>query len=114
MIAIPAFVSQGCLSLWLPDLVTSVGIPSNPGHCASSITYHPNLMVNQVVHSNSLTDTYANDPNLMRRPSSISVTTPSAVVRWATGTYGYDGVGNVKSIGTHTFVYDKPYANFPD
>jgi RHS repeat-associated protein len=26
---------------------------------------------------------------------------------WSTGTYGYDGAGNIKSIGPDTFVYDK-------
>jgi RHS repeat-associated protein len=54
-----------------------------------------------------LSDTYANDPNLMRRPASISVTTPTSVSRWTSGTYTYDGAGNVKAIGTHTFTYDK-------
>jgi hypothetical protein len=96
------------------DLLSSVGIPSNPGYYASSITYHPNLMVNQVVHTNnpadstkSLTDTYANDPNLMRRPASITVTTPASALRWSSGSYAYDGAGNIKTIGTHTFTYDK-------
>src|SRR5581483_1976131 len=54
----------------------------------------------------SLTDTYANDPNLIRRPGSITVTTPASAVRWSTGSYSYDGSGNVKAIGTHTFTYD--------
>jgi hypothetical protein len=27
--------------------------------------------------------------------------------RWTSGTYTYDGAGNVKAIGTHTFTYDK-------
>jgi RHS repeat-associated protein len=96
------------------DLLSAVGTPSNAGYYASSITYHPNLLVNQVVHTNnpadatkSLTDTYANDPNLMRRPASITVTTPASAVRWSTGGYTYDGAGNVKAIGTHTFTYDK-------
>ena len=57
--------------------------------------------------SKSLTDTYANDPNLMRRPASISVTNPTSVSRRTSGTYSYDGAGNVKAIGTHTFTYDK-------
>jgi hypothetical protein len=43
----------------------------------------------------------------MRRPPSISVTTPTSVSRWTSGTYTYDGAGNVKAIGTHTFTYDK-------
>ena len=96
------------------DLLSAVGIPGNAGYYASALSYYPNLMVNQVVHTNnpadsskSLTDTYANDPNLMRRPASISVTTPTAVSRWTSGTYTYDGAGNVKAIGTHTFTYDK-------
>ena len=89
------------------DLLSAVGIPSNAGSYASSISYHPNLMVNQVVHANGLTDTYANDPNLMARPAAITVTTPASGVRWSTGTYAYDGAGNVEAIGTHTFTYDK-------
>ena len=38
---------------------------------------------------------------------SSSVTTPTSVSRWTSGTYTYDGAGNVKAIGTHTFTYDK-------
>jgi hypothetical protein len=96
------------------DLLSAVGIPGNAGYYASALSYYPNLMVSQVVHTNnpadsskSLTDTYANDPNLMRRPASITVTTPTAVSRWTSGTYTYDGAGNVKAIGSHTFTYDK-------
>jgi RHS repeat-associated protein len=95
-------------------LLTAVGVPGTPGYYASAITYHPNLQVNQVVHTNnpadaskSLTDTQANDPNAMRRPASIAVTTVGGATRWSTGAYTYDGAGNVKSIGTHAFGYDK-------
>ncbi|HEV8580716.1 MAG TPA: RHS repeat domain-containing protein, partial [Thermoanaerobaculia bacterium] len=97
------------------DLLSSVGILGNSGYYASSITYHPNLMVNQVVHNNNpadstkrLTDTYAIDTNnMMRRPASITVTTPTGVARWSTGTYAYDGAGNISAIGPDTFNYDK-------
>jgi RHS repeat-associated protein len=96
------------------DLLSAVGIPGNAGYYASSLTYYPNLMVSQVVHTNnpadstkSLTDTYANDPFEMRRPASVTTTTPASAVRWSTGAYAYDGAGNVKTIGTHTFTYDK-------
>jgi RHS repeat-associated protein len=96
------------------DLLSAVGIPGNAGYYASSLTYYPNLMVAQVVHTNnpadstkSLTDTYANDPFEMRRPASVTTTTPASAVRWSTGAYAYDGAGNVKTIGTHTFAYDK-------
>jgi hypothetical protein len=44
-------------------LFSAVGSPGHPGAYASAITYHPNLMVNQVVHANGMTDTYALDPN---------------------------------------------------
>jgi hypothetical protein len=77
----------------------------NAGYYASALSYYPNLMVSQVVHTNnpadsskSLTDTYANDPNLMRRPASISVTTPTSVSRWASGTYTYDGAGTEAAV----------------
>jgi YD repeat-containing protein len=46
-------------------------LTSVPGW-AGLITYHPNGMVNQVTHSNAIVDTQANDPDMMRRPSSIS------------------------------------------
>ena len=96
------------------DLLSAVGTPANAGYYASNITYYPNLMTNQVVHTNnpadatkSLTDTYANDPNLIARPASITVTNPASAALWSTGAYAYDGAGNVKAIGTHTFTYDK-------
>jgi RHS repeat-associated protein len=94
-------------SSYTNGFLTAVGIPGNAGAYSGSITYHPNLMVNQVAHGNTLTDTYANDPNSMRRPGSIMVTSPTAAVHWNTGNYAFDGAGNIKSIGTHSFVYDK-------
>jgi RHS repeat-associated protein len=44
---------------------------------------------------------------MMRRPASITVTTPTGVARWSTGTYAYDGAGNISAIGPDTFNYDK-------
>ena len=61
-------------------------------------------MVNQVVHANGVTDTYGKDPNDMARPASIS--TSGAATNWATGTYQYDGAGDVWKIGTDTYLYD--------
>jgi len=43
----------------------------------------------------------------MNRPASITTTTAGGVQRWATGVYTSDGAGNIKSMGTHTFAYDK-------
>jgi RHS repeat-associated protein len=72
---------------------------------ASLINYHPNLMLNQVVHANGVTVTHGVDPNAMRRPASIA--TSGAATNWSTGTYLYDDAGNIKSIGTASFVYDQ-------
>jgi RHS repeat-associated protein len=74
-----------------------------PGY--GTVSYHPNLLVSQVVHENDMTETQANDPNAMRRPASISAAGASA--HWTTGTYSYDGAGNVTKIGASWFTYDK-------
>ena len=71
---------------------------------AGSISYYPNTMVNQVAHANGVTDTYGKDPNDMARPASIS--TSGAATNWLTGTYQYDGAGDVWKIGTDTYLYD--------
>ncbi len=71
----------------------------------SQITYHPNGMVNQVPHANGVLFTQQNDPQRMARPASLTATRGAATL-WSDGTYAYDGSGNVKAIGTQTFVYD--------
>jgi len=76
---------------------------------ASSISYHPNGMVNQVAHKNSatvtVTDTHGKDPHDMQRPASITVARGGTTL-WSTGTYTYDSAGNIRAIGSETFVYD--------
>jgi RHS repeat-associated protein len=72
-----------------------------------TVSYHPNGMIHQVQHTNGATDTQANDPNALRRPASIT-TTFGGANRWSTGTYSYDGAGNVTKMGATTwFLYDK-------
>ena len=51
----------------------------------------------------SVTTTIAQDGNLPR-PSRIS--TSGATINFDSGTYGYDGAGNVKTAGTDVFAYD--------
>ena len=84
--------------------------PIVPTTYASSITYHVNGMVNQVVHQNSstvtVTDTTALDLNGMPRPASITAFR-GATSLWNTGAYSYDGAGNIKRIGPSYFTYDK-------
>jgi hypothetical protein len=69
-----------------------------------TLAYHPNLLVSQVAHGNGVVETQGNDPNGIRRPSSLAATGPYA--RWSSGTYSYDGAGNIKAIGPSTFTYD--------
>jgi RHS repeat-associated protein len=74
---------------------------------ASSISYHANGMVNQVTRPNSTTDTFAKDANDIVRPASVTVRGPLGLTLWTTGTYTWDGVGNIKAMGSDTFFYDK-------
>jgi RHS repeat-associated protein len=62
-------------------------------------------MVNAVLHANNVTVTHVKDDFDIRRPKSI--TTTNATPNWASGTYGYDGAGNVKAIGSDWYTYDK-------
>jgi RHS repeat-associated protein len=71
---------------------------------ANTISYHPNGMVNQVAHSNGVTWTQAAAPYGMARPASYE--TAGAATNWTSGTYVYDGSGNVSAIGGSTFSYD--------
>lgn len=70
----------------------------------ASIGYHKNGLVASVTHVNGVTVTTANDPVLIRRPASIQIAGPG----WSqsTGTYAYDGAGNIKAIGPNSFAYD--------
>ncbi|HEX3555793.1 MAG TPA: hypothetical protein VIA62_21455, partial [Thermoanaerobaculia bacterium] len=69
-----------------------------------TISYHPSLMVSQVVHGNGVVETQGNDPFSMRRPASEGAAGPYAT--WSSGAYGYDGAGNVTRIGPSWYTYD--------
>jgi RHS repeat-associated protein len=73
-----------------------------PGY-ASSITYHANGMINQVIHANGVVDSHYLDLDWMRRPRNIQSTAGS----WGTGVYKYDAAGNIIKMGSSHFLYDK-------
>jgi RHS repeat-associated protein len=86
-----------------------------PGY-ASSITYHPNLMVKQVVDfygvtwAQEIADGQSGRPlDAMARPYSIGIS--GAATGWSIGPYQYDGAGNIKQItvgaSSESYVYDK-------
>jgi RHS repeat-associated protein len=77
------------------------------------ITYHPSGMVKTITHAKRVTDVQsgASDSrtiasNMMARPDTISAT-PTSGTQWSSGTYQYDGAGNIKAIGSDTYSYDK-------
>ena len=71
---------------------------------ASSITYHPNGLLNRVTHANGMADTQEVDPSSMARPARITATGSQG--SWNSGLYSYDGSGNITAIGGDVFVYD--------
>jgi len=72
---------------------------------ASSISYHANTMVNRIDHANAVKVDHTIDPNSMRRPRRITLTNANG--SWTYGDYAYDGAGNIKTINSDTYVYDK-------
>jgi hypothetical protein len=70
----------------------------------AGITYYANGMVASVGHANNVTATYGLDPNGMPRPASITATGPFGT--WATGSYAFDGSGNVVQVGHGYYLYD--------
>ncbi len=92
-------------------LLTGVCEGSSPPNCATNyitgISYYSNGMVNQITHANATKVVHGKDPNDMARPASISLQrTADSSVLWQTGTYGYDGAGNIKAIGSDWYIYD--------
>ena len=63
------------------------------------------MMVDQITLGNGVAVSEGLDSSGMPRVASIA--TSGASTNWSSGAYAYDGAGNVKSIGTLHFVYDK-------
>ncbi len=98
----PTTFPRGVNFTYTNGMLTSI-----PGF-VSSISYHPNLQYDQIVHANGVTDTQANDPNAMPRPASLSALRSGfATNLWSSGAYSYDGAGNVTRTGNGYYVYDK-------
>jgi len=66
---------------------------------ASSITYHPNGMLDDVFHANGVLYYQHVDPDLMRRPAALGANLPVCTSQLGGDeglVYAYDGAGNVK------------------
>jgi YD repeat-containing protein len=97
----PPVVNNG----YTNGFLTSVA-PSTGAAWASSITYQPTGLASTISHGGGVTETWAADPNGMARPQTISATDSTGATVWSTGTYLYDGAGNIKQIGAASYVYD--------
>jgi RHS repeat-associated protein len=73
-----------------------------PGYAA--ISHHPNGLVHRVDNINGLHWEQGNDPHSIPRTGSIALTGTSTA---SLGSYGYDGDGNLVSMGGSRFVYDR-------
>jgi RHS repeat-associated protein len=71
-----------------------------------TLSYHPNLLVSQVAHANGITETQTLDSNNMRRPASFNAKLGTTTL-WSSGTYIYDGAGNITKTGASWYLYDK-------
>jgi RHS repeat-associated protein len=87
-----------------PTAVRADGLP-----VIVSATYQPSGLLASYVTGNdtghNVTTTIGTDPNSMPRPGSF--TTAGASQNLTSGSYFYDGAGNITVIGSDTFVYDR-------
>jgi RHS repeat-associated protein len=73
----------------------------------TAITYQPSGLFSTVSHANGVTDFQSPDPNGIPRPAALSAKRDSdSVGLWSSGTYQYDGSGNVWKMGAATYLYD--------
>jgi RHS repeat-associated protein len=98
-----SFCSQASVLRTVPQTFTHGSLTSIPGY-ATAITYHSNGLWKQIDHANGVNDVLAKDPNDMMRPLSISTT--GASVNYSSGSFAYDGAGNITKMSTERFVYD--------
>lgn len=85
------------------------GLLTSVGTYASQITYRATGVIGTVTHgigSNAVTETWAADPYNMARPGSITTKDFSGQTLWTSGTYAYDGAGNIRQIGSTAYKYD--------
>jgi hypothetical protein len=83
---------------WLTG-ITDAGAGACPGATTlATLSYYPNHMLSQVAHGNGVNDLYDEDPNHMARPARIQTTNVLSGANWISGSFEYDGAGNIKAL----------------
>ncbi|MDP9193798.1 MAG: hypothetical protein M3P06_19055 [Acidobacteriota bacterium] len=86
------------------------GALKSAGTWASNITYRPNGTIDTVTHgtaSSATLEKWEADPNGMARPRRIYSTNATGTEElWSSGSYEFDGSGNIKKIGNTSYLYD--------
>jgi RHS repeat-associated protein len=73
----------------------------------TSLTYQPSGLPSTIKHANGITDYQRADPNGIPRPAELyALRDNDGFGMWTTGTYAYDGSGNVWKMGAAAFLYD--------
>ena len=71
----------------------------------AALQYQPNGAISKVTHTGNVTETWTEDPDGMARPREIKVAR-GTTTHWVSGTYEFDGAGNIKTIGSLSYTYD--------
>jgi RHS repeat-associated protein len=71
-----------------------------------TLAYQPTGLTATIAHANGVTETWDADPRGMQRPARIRAQV-GAQTLWDSGTYAYDGAGNITTIGGGAYRYDK-------
>ncbi len=72
----------------------------------ATLQYQPNGAIAKVTHNGDVTETWTADPNGMARPRQITVAR-GTTTHWSSGVYDFDAAGNIKSIGSLAYTYDR-------
>ncbi len=74
----------------------------------SGITYHPSGLWKEIRHTNGVWDRQDQDDHFTSRPKRLrSIYSNGSSAGFDSGVMSYDGFGNIKSMDTNTFTYDK-------
>lgn len=74
----------------------------------NSISYHTSGLWSRFDHANGTSDHQLIDSNSRQRPLHLRSSGATGIAGdfWSTGTYSYDGAGNIKTMGPDRFAYD--------